>query len=144
MKTLLSAAFGLLTIGVAPAADPDPLHFGSERIGVPPLSLLEGSRAIGPSTGRHRFGTDVPTYSAPHGREGPALNLIPRSGPNLESLKANRLARAPRISREFGMPIIEPSDAVDYKLTIVPPDPAIDFKMIVADPVLKDQPAPKK
>jgi hypothetical protein len=120
----------------ASAADPSVLKFGDERIGVPPLSLAEtlaqGATPMKPS----QFGAGVPRYA--NGAESPPVspNLVPRSTPSLKELETSRLglARTPRVSRSSGMPIIEPSETVDYKMRIIPPNPAIDFKLVIIDP----------
>ena len=57
----------------------------------------------------------------------------PRLGPkSIPDVVRNR--RTPRVSRETGMPVLIPSEAVNYAMTIVPPDPNVDFKMVIKEP----------
>jgi hypothetical protein len=133
MKTLWAATAALASLSPALAADPAPLHFPSERIGVPPLSLSESIADGTTSTRPLEFGGGLPSYSA-HGQSIVlSPQLVPRTTPNVLRREAPRSSQAPRISRSSGMPIIEPSDAVDYKMTIIRPDPNVDFKLVIKD-----------
>ncbi len=132
MKPHSFAIAVLLGIGCAVAAEPPSLQFGGERIGLPPLSLSERLAQQPPMQTRPKFGTTLP--QAATGTEPFSPQLVPRTGPDLDQLKSSRAAPRPRVSRSSGMPILEPSDAVDYKLTIVPPNPSIDFKLVIKDP----------
>jgi hypothetical protein len=129
-------AIGLSAGCALHAADPVLPEFRNQRTSVPPLSLAEsianGARWAKP----FRFGTDLPRYSS---RE----DSTPRS-PDSAQRKGGHTETAPRISSKSGMPIFEPSDAMDYKLTIVPPDPSTDFKMVVKEPGPKWEPKPAK
>ena len=143
MKKLFPSSLGLLVHGIVCGADPNSLAFGGERIGIPPLSLTEtiAKSAVPPKP--FQFGTSLPSYSALEDRLKLSPDLVPHARPNFAP-PASRPTRQPRVSRASGMPILEPNDAVDYKLTIVPPDPSIDFKMIVQNPTPKSQPEPAK
>lgn len=140
MKTLFLCACALAIIGRASAADADALKFGGERIGIPPLSLAESltSSATSPL-----FRSRVPAHS-----EWPRLapKLLPRTVPDVMRKSMPRNPRSPQVSRSSGMPVITPSDAVDYAMTIVPPDPKMDFKIVVKEPAYpaKTLPEPAK
>jgi hypothetical protein len=121
-----------LGVGGAFAAETPSLQFGGERIGIPPLSLSEHLAQRSPAQTPPKFGTTLP--QATTGTESLSPQLVPRTVPDLDSVKTSRAAPRPRVSRSSGMPIFEPSDAVDYKLTIVPPNPSIDFKLVIKDP----------
>lgn len=143
MKNLVASALAVLTLGIASAADSSTLKFGGERIGVPPLSLAESLAQSAKNATSPDLGTGLPRLAP--GSDSPSLSpqLVPRVTPSLKQLENARAATAPRVSRASGMPILEPSDAVDYKMTIVPPDPTIDFKLAIKNPMPAD-PAPTK
>ena len=144
MKTFFSTSIALLVCCVLHGADPASPAFGGERIGVPPLSLAEIIAKNAVTTKPFQFGTGLPAYSAVENRPNLSPNLVPRPPSDLAQREASRSVRSPRVSRASGMPIIEPSDIVDYKLTIVAPDPSIDFKMILKEPAPKSLPDPAK
>jgi hypothetical protein len=132
VKTHFVIIVAVLGFGGAFAAEAPSLQFGGERIGVPPLSLSKSLAQRPLTSGTPKFGPNLPQFStepAPLARE-----LVPRTTPDLKSLESSRREPRNRVSRRSGMPIIEPSDAVDYKMTIVPPDPSIDFKLVIKDP----------
>ena len=122
----------LIAVGSTFAAEAPALGFGGERIGVPPLSLAESIAQGAAGHSSLPFSAKSPHASRPETL--PTPNLIPRITPEPRQLEKSRVAKSPRVSRSFGMPIIEPSDAVDYKLTIAPPNPAVDFKLVIRDP----------
>lgn len=100
----------LVTLAVFPsatlAADTAMPAFPREKIGVPPLSLLEGAKP-----------GQVPRWRdtlAPFGRRIPP----PKAEKKVVS----------------NMPVISPSADVTYHLRIVPPDESVDHKMIVQVP----------
>ena len=132
MKAHFITLVVFLGVGGAFAAEAPSLQFGGERIGVPTLSLSERLAQKPPMQAAPKFGTPLP--QATTGTEPLSPQLVPRTVPDLDPLKASRAAPRPRVSRSSGLPIIEPSDAVDYKLTIVPPNPSIDFKLVIKDP----------
>src|SRR5687768_3657344 len=131
MKTLFLCASTFAFLSSASAADPDALKFGGERIGIPPLSLAESvaNRATPPL-----FRSRLPAYSDESEPPKLAPKLVPRTVPDGLRKSMSRHPRSPEVSRRSGMPVITPSDAVDYAMTIVPPDPKIDFKIVVKDP----------
>jgi hypothetical protein len=135
MKTPLAAAFAFILLRSALAADPEALLFGSERIGVPPLSLSESIVKLTTLSQPGPFDRFLPGYSTRANSTSLSPSLIPLTGrPNIMPLKKARAARSPQVSREHGMPILVPGTAVDYKLTIVPPDRSVDFKLVIKDP----------
>ena len=134
MKKLSRTACGLLLINVAFGADPGSLEFRGGRIGVPPLSLSESIAKGATTTKPFQFGTGLPSYSDLGDSPNLSPNLVPRPTPNVNRPELPRSTRLPHVSRSFGMPIIEPGDAVDYRMTIVPPNPTIDFKLVIKDP----------
>ena len=133
MKAHFITLVVFLGVGGAFAAETPSMKFGGERIGIPPLSLSERlAQQPQPMQAVPKFGTPLP--QATTGTEPLSPQLVPRTVPDLDHVKASRAAPRPRVSRSSGMPIIEPSDAADYKLTIVPPNPSIDFKLVIKDP----------
>jgi hypothetical protein len=132
---LFSSGF-VLCCGL-PAADPTPLTFGGKTIGVPPLLLAE---AIADSAATKPIGRAIVGEPSRSPLPNPGLNLLERgplkpapTDPTAPTDPAKR-SRAPRISRESGMPIITPSEAIDYKMVVIAPNPEIDFKMIIKEP----------
>ena len=104
MKTLIAFSF-ILTGSLAFADEVPALTFPNSKIGVPPLSLLEGAKQGLPPV----FG-DGPYHRAP---EQP-------------------FTRARRsISR---MPIVAPSSSVAVNMPIKTPDELVDYKMLVKAP----------
>jgi hypothetical protein len=120
----------VLLVAHAIAGDAGALRFGGERIGVPPLSLSESIADRTSTLSSPRFKTTLPEAKE---FESPSLSpkLIPRTTPEIPSPFK---PRAPRVRRDSGMPIIVPSDAVDYAMKVVPPDPDVDFKLVIKDP----------
>jgi hypothetical protein len=142
MNPLLVCAAAVILLTRTSAADADPLKFGGERTGIPPLSLIGSlpTRAKPPA-----FSSALPTFSDEMGSPKLAPKLLPRTIPDLgKSLP--RHPRPPQVSRRSGMPIVKPNEAVDYALTIVRPDPEIDFKLVVKEPryPAKTHPEPAK
>jgi hypothetical protein len=135
MKTPFVAAYGCFLLGLsAGAADEGALKFGGEQIGVPPLSLsasvansvsAPNSNPLDAGLPRNMEGKDAPSISP---------NLIPRTIPNMMRKLPRQSPQSPNVTRASGMPILIPSDAVDYKMTIIPPDPTIDYKLVIKDP----------
>ena len=104
MKTLIACSL-ILTGSLALAEEVPALTFPNSKIGVPPLSLLEGAKQGLPPV----FG-DGPYHRAP---EQP-------------------FTRARRsISR---MPIVAPSSSVAVNMPIKTPDELVDYKMLVKAP----------
>ena len=142
MKAHFITLVAFLGVRGAFAAETPSLQFGGERIGIPPLSLSERLAQQPPLPTKPKFGTTLP--QATTGMEPFSPQLVPRTAPDLDHVKTSRAAPRPRVSRSSGMPILEPSDAVDYKLTIVPPNPSIDFKLAIKDPApAAEKPAAK-
>jgi hypothetical protein len=129
MKTFFLAASGLAFFASSQAADPGALKFGGERIGVPPLSLRDSlTRSVNPFEAPQ---SDTGKPAVPNEPEPPIFG--PRLGPkSIPDVVRNR--RTPRVSREAGMPVFIPSEAVNYAMTVVPPDPNVDFKMVLKEP----------
>jgi hypothetical protein len=144
VKTHFATIVVFLGVGCAFAAEAPTLQFGGERIGVPPLSLSESLGQRSPMQTTPKFGAKLPQLTT--GTEPAPLSpeLVPRTVPDLKHLETSRPAPRHRVSRSSGMPILEPSDAVDYKLTIVSPDPAIDFKLVIKDPSPAGEKSPPK
>jgi hypothetical protein len=140
MKTLVLCASGLVFLGSAYAADPGLPKFGGEQIGVPPLSLRESIRSNKNDTNLLPSAPGMQARS--DSLESPELSpkLLPRVTPPVMP-STPRNPRAPRVSRDGGMPIILPSEAVDYAMTIVPPDPTVDFKMVIKEPAVPSKKA---
>ena len=133
MKIVPFAVCALTSFVVGNGADPSALTFRSDRIGIPPLSLSE-SIAKGATTPKPlQFGAGLPAYSD-RGDSTRSPLLVPPAIPNVLRREPSRSTRLPYVSRGSGMPILEPSEAVDYKMTVVPPNPAIDFKLVIKDP----------
>lgn len=146
MKTYLFAGLTLLTIPPSIAAEMPPLKFGQEKIGVPPLSLAEGLAQNRNQAKPPQFATPLPRPATGDDASPLSPNLLPRKDQIFprEPTLARRSA-SPRVVRSpWGMPIIEPSDAVDYKMVILPTNPNLDAKMIIKDPTPQTEaPAPK-
>jgi hypothetical protein len=143
MKMLFVCASAIGFLVRASAADPDALKFGGERIGIPPLSLRENlPSGLTPPLFRSR----LPSYSDETESSKLAPKFLPRTVPDVMRKSMPRNPRSPQVSRHHGMPVITPSDAVDYAMTIVPPDPKIDFKIVVKEPAYpaKTQPEAAK
>ena len=144
VKTHFVAIVACLGIGQVFAAEVPSLKFGGERIGIPPLSLSESIAQRPPTLTTPKFGTQLPDFA--HGTEPAPLTpqLVPRLTPDPKRLETSRPTPQYRVSRSSGMPVLEPSDAVDYKLTIVPPDPSIDFKHVIKEPSPAGEKSPAK
>lgn len=143
MKNLATAFLAVFTISPVSAADSSTLKFGGERIGVPPLSLTESLASSAKSSGPIGLGPGLPRFAGDPKLPANSPQLIPRLTPSLEQIESARATATPRVSRASGLPIIIPSDAVDYKMTIVRPDPSIDFKLAIKHPAPAD-PVPAK
>jgi hypothetical protein len=134
MKMIRFVIVGLSSLCVLRAADFPLSKFPNERIGLPPLSLSE-SIAKGVATPKPlQFGTGFPSYSALADPPNVAPGFLPSAVGMVAMRESTRNRKAPRVSRAWGMPIIEPNNTVDYALIIVPPDPSIDFKMVLKEP----------
>jgi hypothetical protein len=133
VKTRFATAAALIAVGKILAAETTALRFGGERIGIPPLSLTESLARGAAGAGSLLPGANLPPASGLESLAS-APNLLPRT--TLESRRRETLqpGHLPRVSRRSGMPIIEPGDAIDYKLVIVPPNPGVDFKLVIKDP----------
>src|SRR5688572_27342581 len=102
MKILIVVSFALLN-SLAQAQETPALAFTNTRIEFPPLSLIESAKQKMPSP----FGN-------------PAIPFRSARRPSIRS------------SRPLSqMPIVVPSDDVDYKLRVATPDESTDYKMIV-------------
>lgn len=98
------------------------------------MSLSESLAQRPPMPTTPKFGAKLPQFVTGTEPAPLAPELVPRTAPDLKSLEASRPAPRHRVSRSSGMPILEPTDAVDYKLRMVSPNPAIDFKLVIKDP----------
>ena len=107
MKNYLTAALSFLPWFVSAAVAPTP-SFSENKIGVPPLSLLEGSAEA--------------LQSWQSGRATGAGPLFGRAAPVEAVAKRKSLSN---------MPIVKPSAHLDGKLRIIVPDEATDYKMRV-------------
>jgi len=123
----------VLLVVQAMAGDAGSLRFGGERIGVPPLSLSESIADRASTLRSPQFKTTLPEAKE---FESPSLSpkLLPRTTPEIPPPFNAHKPRVPRVRRDSGMPIIVPSDAVDYAMKVVPPDPDVDFKLVIKDP----------
>jgi hypothetical protein len=109
MKTLLLILPLALAASIARADASALPEFNSKLAEHPPLSLKELIK-------------QPPPANSPH------VGLVePR--PTL-----SRSAPPPRVTRDSGMPILQPDPTVDYKMLVKAPDPTIDFKLIVKSP----------
>jgi hypothetical protein len=111
MKTLLLILPFVLSASLLHAADSALPEFNSKLSGHPPLSLNE-------------------IIKQPMPAKPPHVDLLePR--PTL-----SRSAPESRVTRDSGMPILQPDPKVDYKMIVKAPDPTVDFKLIVKSPEL--------
>jgi hypothetical protein len=115
----IPAAFFASCVGTY-AADDAALRFGGDQIESPPTSLRESI---------------APLLSKPSLARAPELlfSLLPRP-----RQIAATISPRPQITRSAGMPVITPSDAIDYKMKIVPHDPNIDPKFVIKLPDAKE------
>lgn len=123
----------LLPLSFAIAADPSALQFGGERIGMPPLSLAESMANDARTLAQPPFPTTLPEDATPRGRQPLSPKLVPRLSPAVPP-NAKSSSRLPRVDRDSGMPVLIPSEAVDYAMKVIPPDPNVDFKLVIKDP----------
>jgi hypothetical protein len=133
MKTRFATAVALIAVGKILAAETTALRFGGERIGIPPLSLTESLARGAAGAGSLLPDANLPPASGLESLSS-APNLLPRTALEARRRDTLRPGHLPRVSRHSGMPIIEPGDAVDYKLSIVPPNPGVDFKLVIKEP----------
>ena len=143
MKIVFVFASAIGSLVSASAADPNALKFGGEQIGIPPLSLAE---SMASSATPPLFRSRLPASSDETESPKLAPKLLPRTVPDLMRKSMPRNPRSPQVSRHHGMPVITPSEAVNYAMTIVPPNPKIDFKIVVKEPAYpaKTQPEAAK
>jgi hypothetical protein len=142
MKTFVAAA--ILVSSGAFAAEPADLEFKNERIGVPPLSLADSIARGAVTPKRGPLSTVSPGTPADSDSRPLSPSLVPPRPRSMTASETNRAAGRPGVDRSSGMPIIIPSDAVNYTMTIIPPNPAIDFKLKMKDPTPESQPPAAK
>ena len=140
MKTLFVCASAFVLLTRVTAADPDALKFGGEPIGIPPLSLAESAAR---RTSPPAFQSRLPDSSKE--KESPTLapKLLPRTLPDMMRKSKPIHPGSPQVSSRSGMPVITPSEAVDYGMTIIPPNPRVDFKIVVKDPPYPEKTLPE-
>lgn len=108
MKTLLLVVSLAVGVSAVLAADSVLPEFNSTTSGLPPLSLNDIAKG-GATPSPRSFGLIEPR---------PTLPAPVRS----------------RVTRDSGMPTLQPDPKVDYKMIVQAPDPATDFKLIVKTP----------
>ena len=129
MTPLVRVSPILFALGAGAAESPLP-PFSEQKIPLPELSLSAALSEARSNPKRIVGGNQPPEVTPP---AFPAPRLVPET----PAQTLQRVAPAPpkpRVSREQGMPVIEPRADVDYAMTIIEPRPDIDPKMILQLP----------